>query len=134
MLARSGVGSLLKGRVSVFTGPTPATVACFVDLVRLKGLRPGYAALALRSRAVRVQVERFANGVGTPNLSFDEIRGLRIPRAGEALERELAREDGRVRALHARAISRGREPGSAARRLALVAERLDRIVFPDAEA
>jgi hypothetical protein len=117
VLARSGAGSLLKGRVTVFGGPGPATVGCFVDLVRLKGLEPGYAALALRSAVVRSQVEWIANGVGTPNLSFSEIRALMIPRLGEATERALAREEAAARRDHARALREGRAPAAAARRI-----------------
>ncbi len=125
VLARSGAGSLMKGRVAVFGGGAPATVGCFVDLVRLAGLEPGYAALALRSRVVRVQVERLANGVGTPNLSFAEIGGLLVPRLGRRLEGGLAREEAAARKLHDRAISRGREPAAAARRLAAAVGRIE---------
>ncbi|MHC4505126.1 MAG: N-6 DNA methylase, partial [Planctomycetota bacterium] len=126
VLARSGAGSLMKGRVAVFGGGVPATVGCFVDLVRLAGLEPGYAALALRSRVVRVQVERLANGVGTPNLSFAEIGGLLVPRLGRRLEGALAREEAAARKLHDRAISRGREPEAAARRLASAVGRIEK--------
>ena len=111
--------------MAVYGGGRPATVACFVDLVRLAGLRPGYAVLALRSRIVRAQVERLANGVGTPNISFGEIRRLLVPRLGERLERELAREEASARRLHTRALSAGREPAGAARRLARAVGRLE---------
>ena len=117
VLARSGAGSLLKGRAAVFDGSGPATVGCFVDLVRLSGLEPGYAVLCLRSRLVRAQVASIANGVGTPNLSFGEIRGLLVPRLGDATESRLAREEAAVRKLHARALRAGREPVEAAKRL-----------------
>jgi len=130
VFARSGAGSLLKGRAAVFGGPRPATVACFVDLVRLRGIRPGYAAICLRSAVVRSQIERLANGVGTPNLSFGEIRALRIPRVGEALEAELAREEATARAAHARALSGGREPTAATRRFAGAVARLEAASFP----
>jgi len=125
VLARSGAGSLLRGRVAVFGGPGPATVACFVDLVRLRGIRPGYAALCLRSRIVRAQVERLANGVGTPNLSFGEIRRLQIPRLGAELEEALAREERCARSAHTRAISRGTEPAAAARRIERAVARIE---------
>jgi len=118
VLARSGMGSLLKGRVAVFGGGCRATVNCFVDLVRLRGrdaggIEPGYAALCLRSRIVRQQVERLASGVGTPNLSFRAIRGLFIPRLGERLEREFAEEEARARALYERELAAGGEGRSA---------------------
>ena len=81
--------------------------------------------MALRSRIVRAQVERLANGVGTPNLSFGEIRSLLVPRLPRSCEEELAREDAITRSLHARALSAGREPVAAARRLSRAVERLD---------
>jgi len=130
VFARSGAGSLLKGRLAVFGGPRPATVACFVDLVRLRGIRPGYAAICLRSGIVRSQIERLANGVGTPNISFGEIRALKIPRVGEDLEAELAREEATARAAHARALSEGRDPTAAARRFADAVARLEAESFP----
>lgn len=132
VLARSGAGSLLKGRVAVFGGPTPSTVACFVDLVRLRGIRPGYALVCFKSRIVRAQVERLANGVGTPNISFGEIRALVIPRLGERLEEEIACEEAAARAAHARALSRGKEPTAAARRIARAVARLEGETLADA--
>jgi len=125
VFARSGAGSLLKGRLAVFGSTRPATVACFVDLVRLRGIRPGYVAICLRSAIVRSQIERLANGVGTPNISFGEIRALAIPRVGDDLEAELAREEAAARAAHTRALSAGREPTAAARRFADAVARLE---------
>jgi hypothetical protein len=101
----------MKGRLAVFDSRAKATVGSFVDLVRLTGIAPGYVALCLRSRVGRAQVERLANGVGTPNLSFDEIRGLLLPRLGGREEACLAREEAKVRA-RAR-----RRPDAAGRRL-----------------
>jgi predicted RNA methylase len=132
VFARSGAGSLLRGRVAVFGGPGPATVACFVDLVRLRGLAPGYAVMCLRSRVVRAQVERLANGVGTPNLSFGEVRGLMVPRLGARLEREIAREERVARAAHGRALSSGVEPTAAARRIERAVARIEGATLADA--
>jgi len=79
VLARSGAGTLAKKRFTVFREPVTATVSCFVDLIRLRGISPRYVATFLRSRPGWAQIERLINGVGTPNLSFDEIRSLQIP-------------------------------------------------------
>ncbi len=78
VLPRSGEGSLAKHKVAVFLADEPATVGSFVDLVRLQGLNPFYLAAFLKSRLGRAQIDRIANGVGVPNLSFGEIRSLRI--------------------------------------------------------
>ena len=129
VMARSGAGSLMKGRLAVFDGPDPATVGCFVDLVRLKGMDPGYAALCLRSRVCRVQVERIANGVGTPNISFGEIKALMIPRLDPGAEARFARLERSARDSHEEALGAGRQPLAAARHLAAAVGMLDEAVF-----
>jgi predicted RNA methylase len=125
LLARSGVGSLMKGRAAVWRGRGAATVGCFVDLVRLRGIDPGYVLLCLRSTIVREQIKRLANGVGTPNLSFGEIKSLLIPRLGRSAEKRIAREEVRVHRRHAAALRAGREPVEAARALESVARLID---------
>ncbi len=79
VLARSGVGALRRKLFTVFRAPVTATVSCFVDLVRLKGISPYYVVAFLRSDLGWPQVERLIAGVGTPNLSFAQIRSLQIP-------------------------------------------------------
>lgn len=79
LLARSGEGSLLRFKMGVYEEDNSANVSCFVDRIRLSGIDPYYVWLILRSRFLRAQILRLQNGVGTPNLSFQEIRGLRIP-------------------------------------------------------
>ena len=91
LLPRSGVGALGRNRLAVYLGCKPANVGCFVDLIRLEGLNPFYAWFFLKTRHGREQIAACANGVGTPNISFGEIRALQIvvlPRAEQqALER-----------------------------------------------
>ncbi|MFC1806045.1 restriction endonuclease subunit S [Planctomycetota bacterium] len=79
VLCRSGAGTLAKKRFTVFDRRIRATVSCFVDLIRLRDVNPYYVVTFLRSRPGWAQIERLINGVGTPNLSFGEIRSLRIP-------------------------------------------------------
>jgi hypothetical protein len=57
-----------------------ATVSCFVDRVRLQGYHPVLALVFLRGRYGQAQIQRLINGVGTPNLSFAELRSLLLPR------------------------------------------------------
>ncbi|MCE5216892.1 hypothetical protein LLH03_07645 [bacterium] len=76
---RSGVGSVARNRVAVFLQRGPALVGSFVDRLQLTGIDPVYVLLCLRSELVWSQIHRITNGVGTPNISFDEIRSLRIP-------------------------------------------------------
>ncbi|MEN6402169.1 MAG: hypothetical protein ABFD94_09520 [Armatimonadia bacterium] len=89
LIARSGVGSLGKNRLAVFFEDCPAVVGSFVDLVRLEGLDPVYVALFLKTRYGWGQIHRLINGVAVPNVSFEEIRQLRIAVAPEALQQEL---------------------------------------------
>jgi type I restriction enzyme M protein len=107
VLPRSGEGSLGKHRVAVFLDDRPAGVGSFVDLIRLQGLNPFYLAAFLKSTLGRSQVSRVANGVGVPNISFDEIRRLQVPalpeRAQQAIERRYRRD---VLPLHQQATRR----------------------------
>ena len=72
------MGSVAKNRLALFWEDQPATVGSFVDLVRLRGIEPVYVALYLKTEYGWAQIHRLINGVATPNISFDEIRGLRI--------------------------------------------------------
>jgi hypothetical protein len=107
VLPRSGEGSLGRHRVAVFLEDRPAGVGSFVDLIRLRGLNPFYLAAFLKSTLGRSQVSRVANGVGVPNISFDEIRRLQVPalpeRAQQAIERRYRRD---VLPLHQQATRR----------------------------
>jgi hypothetical protein len=79
LIPRSGDGAVARNRLTVVLEPCDAVVGSFVNRVALEVLDPAYAALCLRTEVVWLQVHRLINGVGTPNISFDEIRGLRIP-------------------------------------------------------
>lgn len=89
VLARSGVGALGKKLFTVFRNPVRATVSCFVDLVRLQGISPFYVVTFLRSRMGWSQVERLMSGVGTPNLSFSQVRSLLVPVLPAAEQQEI---------------------------------------------
>lgn len=89
LLARSGVAGVGAGRMALWDPPfspcglapdAAATVSCFVDRVRLRGYEPVLALLFLQGRYGQAQIQRLINGVGTPNLSFSELRSLRLPR------------------------------------------------------
>ncbi len=89
LLARSGVAGVGAGRMALWDPPfsprglersAAATVSCFVDRVRLYGYEPALALLFLQGRYGQVQIQRLINGVGTPNLSFSELRSLKLPR------------------------------------------------------
>ena len=101
VLCRSGAGTLAKKRFTVFDRRQQATVSCFVDLIRLREINPYYVATFLRSPTGWSQIARLLNGVGTPNLSFGEIRSLVVPLLPEADQAEAEAAWAPVRRLHA---------------------------------
>ena len=88
LLPRSGTGALGKNRLAVYLGREPANVGCFVDLIRLQGLNPFYAWIFFKSRPGREQIAAYANGVGTPNINFAEIRALKIAALSTACQED----------------------------------------------
>jgi hypothetical protein len=101
LIARSGTGSLERNRLAVYHEDAPAVVDCFVDLVRLEGIDPDFVAAFLRTRFGWAQIHRLLNGVGPTNLSFDEVRALRVPAGQTDLERAVAaRHAAQVLPLH----------------------------------
>jgi len=79
LLPRSGVGTLARGVMTVYQLKDDAVVDCFTDRVTLHGYAPEVAALFLRTPPGWLQIHRLINGVGPPNISFSEIRGLQVP-------------------------------------------------------
>ena len=91
LLSRSGAGALGRNRLAVYLGSKPANVGCFVDLIRFEGLNPFYAWFFFKTRLGREQIAAYANGVGTPNISFGEIRALQIAALPTAYQDGLER-------------------------------------------
>ena len=91
LLSRSGAGALGRNRLAVYLGSGLANVGCFVDLIRLEGLNPFYAWFFFKTRLGREQIAAYANGVGTPNISFGEIRALQIAALPSAYQESLER-------------------------------------------
>jgi hypothetical protein len=101
LIARSGAGSLEKNRLAVYHSDEAAVVDCWVDIVRLEGIDPDFVAVFLKTRFGWAQIHRLINGVGPANLSFDEIRSLRVPASDARLQQAIAeRYIGQVLPLH----------------------------------
>jgi hypothetical protein len=79
LIPRSGDGAVARNRLTVVVEPCDGVVGSFVNRVAVRGMDPVYACLCLRTEVVWSQIHSLLNGVGTPNISFDEIRGLRVP-------------------------------------------------------
>jgi len=89
VVPRCGRGTLGRNRLTRFDGaPHPAVVDCFTDRLSLRGLSSAWVLGALRSPLGWDQIRRTFNGVGTPNLSFGEIRSLLVPMPTEALAQQ----------------------------------------------
>jgi len=87
VVPRCGRGTLGRNRLTRFDGAaSPAVVDCFTDRMSLRGVSSAWVLGVLRSPLGWDQVRRTFNGVGTPNLSFAELRGLRLPMPSKQLE------------------------------------------------
>ena len=127
LLPRSGAGALGKNRLAVYLGREPANVGCFVDLIRLEGLNPFYAWFFFKTRPGRAQIAAFANGVGTPNISFAEIRSLQVAALSTACQDDF---EGRYRRevwpLHKRRRESDEIRAEGERRFRLIVDDLER--------
>ncbi len=106
LFPRSGEGSLLKHRAALFSDDYPAVVGSFVDLIRVADVQPVYVLLFLKSKYGRLQIQRLCNGVGTPNVSFAEIRELQMPLLPPDSRRRLVADYQPVHRAHEQAVSR----------------------------
>ena len=97
LVPRSGVATLARGVMTVYLSAAPAVVDCFTDRVTLQGYLPQAATLFLRSTPGWLQIHRLINGVGPPNIAYDEIRGLRVPVFGDRAQEELRERYAEVR-------------------------------------
>jgi len=89
VVPRCGRGTLGRNRLTRFDGAAePAVVDCFTDRLSLRGLSSAWVLGALRSTLGWDQIRRTFNGVGTPNLSFAEIRELVVPVPPKALQEQ----------------------------------------------
>ena len=133
LLPRSGVASVAKNRVCIYQDDAPAVVGSFVDRIAVRDLDPVYALICMKSQVVWAQVHRLINGVGTPNISFKEVRSLLIPWAPSRSQRDLcARYQETVHAQHVRWL--GGEQAARARGIAAfreITKHLDALCFRD---
>jgi len=106
LIPRSGVATLARGVMSVYLDEEPAVVDCFTDRVTLEGYASPVATLFLRSAPGWLQIHRLINGVGPPNLSFDEIRGLKVPVFPDDMMLAHAASYGRVHRAHSAWVAR----------------------------
>lgn len=104
LIARSGVAGVGKNRITIAIKPPKAVVDSFVDILDVKNINPFYVVVFWKSIFGWLQVERFINGVGTVNISFDEIRAIKIPILPEKIQENIESEYKKMSAFHDKAM------------------------------
>ncbi len=110
LVSCAGVGGAGQGRVCLVTHrPGPS---CTGDIFILRAARPdpAFLFLFLSSRGGRAQLLRLQNGVGTVNLSADELLQVQVPLLPPLLEQDFAARYAPIAAAHdlaMAAIARG---------------------------
>ena len=103
VFVRSGVGSL--GKSALYLGEKYINVGCFVDRIKLKDLSPFYVDVYLKTKQGQLQVERLNAGVtGTTNISFDQIKSIKIPILGEVIQKNIESEYKKMSEYHDKAM------------------------------
>lgn len=88
LLARSGVGCAGECAIARLSGRT-ANVRSELYVLRPVGLDPYVLVALLKTHTVKMQMERLLCGVGTINLSQEEIRSILIPVPSAELQHEI---------------------------------------------
>jgi predicted RNA methylase len=105
LVSCAGVGGAGRGRVCLVTHrPGPSCTGDIV-IVRTQRIAPHFLFQFLSSRGGREQLLRLQNGVGTANLSADELLQVQVPLLPSALEHELAAGYAEVTAAHDTAMA-----------------------------
>ena len=113
------MGGAGRGRVCLVTHEPGQS--CTGDVFILRAARPDPVALFLflASAAGRAQLLRLQNGVGTANLSADELLAVELPLLPDATQREVAARYAPIAAAHdmaMAALARGDAAGFARER------------------
>lgn len=107
LIARSGVASI--GRTEIFRIKLPATVSCFVDIIRQNLVNPYYLALFMKSKFGIGQIERFRSGIGTDNINFKQIRSIKIPKLPDSIQQKIEKQYKNMSKWHDKAMGIKRE-------------------------
>ena len=100
LVSCAGVGGAGRGRVCLITHTPGRSCTGDVLIVRARRVDPVFLFLLLASRAGQSQLLRWQNGVGTVNLSANELLQLRVPLPPEGAQRDFAARYEPVAAAH----------------------------------
>ena len=115
VIPRSGMGTLGKNLLTRWDGVPDgddaegAVVDCFNDRVSLRGISSAWVLAVLRTEQGWWQIRRVITGVAQPNVSFVQLRALKIPVPSVAVQKEAERRW--------RRICQGAEPFESLRQL-----------------
>jgi hypothetical protein len=105
LVSCAGVGGAGQGRVCLITHQPGPSCTGDVFILRAAAVDPTYLFLFLSSRAGRAQLLRLQNGVGTANLSADELLQVRIPVLPDTAQRGFVARYAPVAAAHDAAMA-----------------------------
>jgi hypothetical protein len=116
LISCAGMGGAGRGRACLITHTPGLSCTGDVLILRVQRLDPVFLYMFLISRAGRAQLLRLQNGVGTANLSADELLQVEVPLVAEAIQRDLAGRYAAIAAAHDAAMVaalHGDQPGRA---------------------
>lgn len=102
VIPRSGMGTLGKNLLTRWDGVPEgedaegAVVDCFNDRVALRGISSAWVLAVLRTEQGWWQIRRVITGVAQPNLSFAQLRSLKVPVPPPAVQAEAERRWKRI--------------------------------------
>jgi predicted RNA methylase len=104
LISCAGMGGAGRGRACLITHTPGPSCTGDVLILRIQRPNPVFLFLFLISRAGRAQLLRLQNGVGTANLSADELLQVEVPLVAEAAQHDLAARYAPIAAMHAAAM------------------------------
>ena len=105
LVSCAGMGGAGRGRACLITHAPGLSCTGDVLILRVQQPNPIFLYLFLISQAGRAQLLRLQNGVGTANLSVDELLQVEVPLLADAAQHDLAACYAPIAAAHAASMS-----------------------------
>ena len=105
LVSCAGIGGAGRGRVCLITHTPGLSCTGDVLIVRIQRPNPVFLYMFLISRPGRAQLLRLQNGVGTANLSADELLQVEVPLVTDAIQHDLAARYSPISAAHDAAMA-----------------------------
>jgi len=105
LVSCAGMGGAGRGRVCLITHAPGQSCTGDVLILRVQKPDPAFLYLFLISQAGRAQLLRLQNGVGTANLSADELLQVEVPIVSDTVQHNLAARYAPIAAAHHAAMA-----------------------------